>query len=273
MTNIFRQMREDIKNFGFKQWFLLILNIVLVLATAASLLGLRAVSTTLQSTTAAHRFQGESETRFAQLACFLPVGQEKGVEDIFAFRQALDSKLVEQSLEAPENGSLYLDAYSGSAKVRLDAENGSAEATAIGVGGDFFYFHPLPLRSGSYISDSDLMDDLVVLDEELAWRLFGGVELTGLPLNINGKPFVVAGVITREDDFATKKAYSGEGGCSSPSPVWTGPSPAGRGTAACPSAAMRSSCLTLSPATPGAWSARPSPWGTAMWWKTAGDTA
>ena len=56
------------------------------------------------------------------------------------------------------------------------------------------------------------MDDLVVLDEETAWKLFGGTDLTGMSMTINGQPFVVSGVIAREDDFATKKAYSGEGG-------------------------------------------------------------
>ena len=90
--------------------------------------------------------------------------------------------------------------------------SGNVQVEAVAVGGDFFYFHPLQLRSGSYISSDDLMDDLVVLDEELAWRLFGGVELSGMTMTINGEPFVVAGVVSREDDFATKKAYSGDPG-------------------------------------------------------------
>ena len=56
------------------------------------------------------------------------------------------------------------------------------------------------------------MDDLVVLDEVAAWRLFGGTDLAGMGLTINGEPFLVAGVVSREDDFATERAYSGEGG-------------------------------------------------------------
>jgi len=210
--SLFQQIRADIKGFGFKQWFLLVLNVTLVLAMAASIVGLRVVSRTLDSVTAAERFQGSGELRFAQIACFLPVGQGKEEKDIFTFRQGLDSKFVEQSLEAPENGKLYLDAYSGTAQVNVSAANGSSTVTAVGVDGDFFYFHPLQLRSGAYITDDDLMDDLVVLDEEMAWRLFGGIDLAGMPLNINGEPFVVSGVISREGDFATKKAYSGDGG-------------------------------------------------------------
>ena len=205
-------MKKFFQKFGFKQWFLLGLNIVLILAVIASLVGLRVLRGTLESLTAAERFRGGGEIRFAQLACFLPEAGGKSEEDILSFRRTLDSKMVEQSLEAPEGGSLYIDAYSGSASVSVVSENGSATAEAIGVGGDFFYFHPLHLHSGSYISGTDLMDDLVVLDEEMAWRLFGGTDLAGMTLTINGEPFVVAGVVSRENDFASRRAYSGEGG-------------------------------------------------------------
>ena len=197
---------------SFRQWFLLILNVVLVLASVASLVGLRLMGSTLESLTTADRFRGDGEMRFAQLACFLPESEGKTEDDIYTFHQALEGKFLEQSLETPEGGSLYIDAYSGSASVSIRSESGSATADVIGVGGDFFYFHPLHLHSGSYISGEDLMDDLVVLDEEMAWKLFGGTDLTGMTVMINNEPFLVAGVISREDDFASKKAHSGEGG-------------------------------------------------------------
>ncbi len=197
--------------FGFKQWFLLILNVVLVLACGASLIGLHFVTHTPDTISAARQFRGESETRFAQLACYMSVGQGKAEEDIFSFRQTLDSKLTEQSLEVPENGSLYVDAYSGSANVTIRTDYGTATLNAVGVGGDFFTFHPLKLRSGTYIHERDLMDDLVILDELLAWRLYGGVDLAGMTVYINEVPFVVAGVVSMEDDFASEKARTQEG--------------------------------------------------------------
>ncbi len=141
------------------------------------------------------------------------MGDGKTEEDVRSFRQSLESKLVEQSLEAPEGGRLYLDAYYGMESVTISSDNGSnSTVKAVGAGGDFFYFHPLHLRSGSYIKGDDLMDDLVLLDEELAWKLFGGTELAGLTVYINSVPFVVSGVVAREADFATEKAYTGDGG-------------------------------------------------------------
>ena len=144
---------------------------------------------------------------------YLPVDDGKTEDDIRSFRQSLEAQLVEQSLEAAEGGRLYIDAYSGTAQVTVGSDNGgNASVKAIGVGGDFFYFHPLRLRAGAYIKSDDLMDDLVVLDEEMAWRLFGGTDLAGMTMTINGEPFVVSGVIARETDFATNKAYTGDGG-------------------------------------------------------------
>ena len=211
--NLLKRIVTAIKGFGFKQWFLLILNVVLVLGSAGCALGLSRVSGTLDTLTAARRFQGAGETRYAQLACYLPVDDGKTEDDIRSFRQSLESKMTEQSLEAAEGGRLYLDAYYGVTNLTVSSENsGSTSVKAVGVGGEFFYFHPLNLRSGSYIKEGDLMDDLVLLDEELAWKLFGGTNLTGLTVTINDVPFVVSGVVSRETDFATEKAYTGDGG-------------------------------------------------------------
>ena len=211
--NLFQRIAAAIRGFGFKQWFLLILNVVLVLGSVSCVLGLRRVSGTLDSLTAAPRFQGQGDVRYAQLACYLPVDGGKTEADMRSFRESLENRMTEQSLEAVEGGRLYLDTYYGISTVSISSENsGSSSVKAVGVGGEFFYFHPLYLRSGSYIKEDDLMDDLVLLDEELAWKLFGGTNLAGMTVTINDVPFVVSGVISRETDFATNKAYTGDGG-------------------------------------------------------------
>ena len=82
-------------------------------------------------------------------------------------------------------------------------------ASVIAVGGNYFAFHPLKLLSGSYISEDDLMQDNVLLDEDLAWLLFGGSDLEGLTVHIFGMPFRIAGVVARESDYASRRAYRG----------------------------------------------------------------
>ena len=190
-----------------RRWYLAILNLILVLFVGICALIFRQVAGTLDSIRAADRWRGDSELRFAQIACFLPVDGPKSEGDILTFRQTLEQKLVDASLEAEEGKRLYADAYSGTAQMTVTGDHGSAEVKAIGVGGNFFLFHPLQLRSGSYISGDDLMQDRVVLDEVLAWQLFGGYDVAGMTVTINQKPYYVAGVVRRENDFASEEAY------------------------------------------------------------------
>lgn len=170
------------------------------------------IGNSLESQKTAERFRGDGETRFAQVSAFFPVGAGKSLSDIYTMRQAVEDALLEASLEAPEDGSLWIDAYSAETEITVTGTRGSASVGVLGVGGDWFSFHPLRLRSGSYLREDDLMHDKVVLDEELAWKLFGGVDLEGMEVTINDVPYIVAGVISREDDFASEKAYSGGAG-------------------------------------------------------------
>jgi len=149
---------------------------------------------------------GESEERYAQVSCFLPADSSVTVEDIAAFRQKVDEKLLEVSLEAEEGKSLYIDAYSGEAKLNLKNGDRLANVHALGVSENYFFFHNLFLRSGSYLTSWDLMQDRIVLDENTAWNLFGSFDVAGMELSINGKPFVVAGVVKRDQHKVSKLA-------------------------------------------------------------------
>ncbi len=191
-----------------KKWIFWGINGLLALLAAVCLLLEQSVCGALPTLGAAKSWAGESGERFAQLACYLPVDQRRSEEDVLQFRQTLGNKLTEAAMEAPENGSLYTDAYSAAATLTVTGDRGSAQVKIIGVGGDFFRFHPLALRSGSYLTEDDLMQDRVLLDEELAWKLFGGMELTGLSVTIGDADYYVAGVISREDDRYSTLAYT-----------------------------------------------------------------
>ena len=163
----------------------------------------------LLSQQAADRWAGNSGQRFAQISAFFPVDENIKAEDISDFHSKIDAKLLEVSLESSDDSVLYSDAYCAFGKVNVGSEQSSSTAvSAIGVGGNYFLFHPFVLINGSYLSPDDFMKDRVLLDEDLAWMLFGGTDLAGLNVTINGEDFLVAGVISREDDFADKKAYT-----------------------------------------------------------------
>ena len=194
-----------------KKLILLVLVCALTAAALTCFLICRALASGLDSQTAAERWAGESEMPFAQLSCFMGSKDNIAPGNIYAFRQSLEKKLTEASLEAPADTRLYSDAWSAVGDVRVTGDHGSSDAAVTAVGGSFFRFHPLRLLSGSYISEEDMMDDRVVLDRELAWRLFGGEELEGMTVTLGAdpRPYVIAGVVEREQDFASKKAHAG----------------------------------------------------------------
>ena len=180
----------------------------LLLAGTACLAAVRSISAMLLTQQEAQRWQGGSEIPYTQISCFLPIDQKVTTEDVNSFRQVMMKKFKEASLDINSGELLYVDAWSTSGKVNVSSAIGKSDVYACAVGGEFFQFHPLHLKSGSYISENDLMKDRALLDEETAWLLFGSSDVQGMSFKINGQYFVVAGVIEREDDFASKKAYT-----------------------------------------------------------------
>ena len=187
---------------------LLIMCAALTLAAAVCFLGALFLGGELDSQRAAERWKGEGELEFRQLSCFVPVDEKLSLNQIYQFRTDLMKRLHEAALDADSDQTLFVDAWSCTGKALASTDLGKGDASVIAVGGDFFQFHPLRLLSGSYFREGDLMQDLVLLDEELAWILFGSTDLQGLTMKIDGVPFQIAGVIQREQDFASQKAYT-----------------------------------------------------------------
>lgn len=184
---------------------------VCLLLTAVGLFCLwriHSLSHSLPAQQAAERWQGESEQSFTQVSCFVPVDEALSQNQIYAFRGAMIEELNKAALDTDGSEGLWRDAWSAVGKLSISSEKASGEASVIAVGGDFFSFHPLRLLSGDYLREDDLMHDRVLLDLNLAWLLFGGTDLQGMEVKINDKIFLVAGVIEREEDSASRMAYT-----------------------------------------------------------------
>lgn len=201
-------MKKLTQALGRKKLIFFALLLALVVGAAACSVGIHALSRMLPSQLEAERWQGESELEYAQISCFIPVDEIVTPNEIGAFREALMTKLHEAALDIDTTDTLAADAWSCSAKVSVSSALGKGEVYATAVGGEFFAFHPIRLLSGSYISAADLMQDRALLDEETAWLLFGGTDIQGLTFKLDGVPFVVAGVIEREEDAVSQKAYT-----------------------------------------------------------------
>ena len=201
-------MKEFVRRLGKKKLILFAADLVLLLAALGCFLGIYRLSRLLPSQLEAERWRGGSDIEYVQVSCFIPVDETVTLSQIGAFREAMATKLHEAALDVDTDDALTADAWSCSARVSVSSALGKGDVYATAVGGEFFSFHPITLISGSYITADDLMQDRALLDEETAWLLFGGTDIQGMTFKINGVPFVVAGVIEREQDFATKRAYT-----------------------------------------------------------------
>ena len=149
----------------------------------------------------------------AQISCFFSQTSQVDENTIQAFEHALDSALQEASItvDSPNaSARLWADAYSTGGKMTIEGKTGKVDTNVLGVGGDFFLFHPLKLLSGSFFSGSDLMQDHIVIDEDLAWQLFGSNDVVGQQVTINGIPHLISGVIKRDTGRFNDKAGNGK---------------------------------------------------------------
>ena len=145
---------------------------------------------------------------FGQFSVFMPSSANFVRENVDYTRYQLVNSLKENGIEEDTyEGRLYVDAYYGESELTVELDTGkSAKVKAKGVGGDYFYFHPLELVSGTYFTEDFLNDDYVLIDRECAWALFGATDVEGFWVNINGELYVIAGVYNRPDDELNKIA-------------------------------------------------------------------
>ncbi|MBQ9123412.1 MAG: ABC transporter permease [Lachnospiraceae bacterium] len=157
----------------------------------------------------AKRWSKSEESRAAQVSVFFSENLGTSEDEILNFEHRLDSALVEASIvntsENPDS-RLWIDAYSATGTITLEKGDKNVSVSAIGVGGEFFQFHPLKLESGSYFSGNDVMQDYCVVDEEIAWQLFGSNDIAGQIITIKGVPHIITGVIERQQDRLSKAA-------------------------------------------------------------------
>ena len=190
-----------------KQEYLLALNVFLI--AVFLIMGGRAQSAreALYSQQAAARWEDKAGS-YAQVSAFISPNLKMQQEGIAGIRSSVMETLSADSLnENSEGGRVWLDAFSGECQAQVRRENNVLSVTAVGVGGDFFQFHPLPLLSGCYISDEDLNQDRIVVDENFAWAMFGSNDIVGMQIWMDNVIYTIAGVVAVDDDSLYQIAY------------------------------------------------------------------
>lgn len=161
----------------------------------------------LYSQREAQRWQTKKKP-YAQVSAFISPEQNMQEEGITGIRSALMEKLSKDAYnEAEGNARVWVDGYSGECHTSVRKDTNTLSVTAVGVGGDFFQFHPSRLLSGSYISGDDLNHDRIVVDQGFAWAMFGSNDIVGMQVWMGDHICVIAGVVAVEEDSLTQTAY------------------------------------------------------------------
>ena len=140
-----------------------------------------------------------SVSSYSQLSVFFEKTSGPRENSIKEIRNKISQKLNEDSLlhsEDNKGGRVWIDAYSTviTTAIRKDSETLNVEAYL--VGGDFFQIHPVKLKSGNYPQDKKAQ---ILLDEEVAWDLFGSNNIEGKKIWIGDKVYTVSGVASYDN--------------------------------------------------------------------------
>ena len=168
---------------------------VLILSTMLLICIERGIVGGLSTQQLAKRWSKEEE--YIQMACYFTEDANFSSEQIVAVEQSLVTAMEEASISGTkENGGRnWIDAYATQGRLVIGSSRSSIDVRAFGVGGDFFQFHPLQLLDGSYFDASDENGDGVIIDEVVAWQLFGSNNVAGMEVEINGAFYPVRGVV------------------------------------------------------------------------------
>ena len=132
---------------------------------------------------------------YAQASVYLPEDSAISSSSLPTLRLSVENALTAAGVPSQDYPWFY--AASRSTQAALQNDDGTLTTTAelTLVAGDYFRMHPMVLRTGWYMWESDVMHDRIVLDRQTAWNLFYTDDIIGQFLWWNGQRYQVAAVV------------------------------------------------------------------------------
>ena len=142
----------------------------------------------------------EDGSGVSQISIFWPNGKQADAFAIKELEYKIRQELIKDSITdgQPESAPVSVTCMSAQGSVDIMRGTTKIHARAIGTYGDFFRFHPVTLLSGTLYPDDLLVPDHILVDEYLAWQLFGGYDIKGQTVMIGGVMHTIDGVFRLE---------------------------------------------------------------------------
>jgi len=186
----------------------------IVFAVSALLLGVfelivAGMSGSLDYLDAGERWSADGE-RFAVITLYTEEGSALSGDQVGSWVRAVDAKLLESSVAPNENARSWAYTYAAEETMTVTGPRDKTTAEVIAAGGDFFVFHPQEFVCGSAFLNDASNPNGVVIDEDLAWKIFGATGIVGMEMTVDGIPFIVTGVSRRASEHGIYDYTYGE---------------------------------------------------------------
>lgn len=198
-------MKRIISRFSKKQIIRVVVGFVSLLLFGVLTAISHGMISSLEDQQFAARWSRDGE--YAQISCLFTKDAQVSEMTMKGFGYQLETILREESLASEDSVSrAWVATYSGNGTVNISSNRANISVDAIGVGGDFFLFHPIELLSGTYFDGNMLMQDYIIIDEDAAWQLFGSYDIAGMKVLIGNVEHTVIGVAKRDQSHVAKAA-------------------------------------------------------------------
>jgi ABC-type antimicrobial peptide transport system permease subunit len=152
---------------------------------------------------------GDGSTSYTQVSVFYGRGTGLNYDAFARFNSGLETKLIADITASGNVGArMWFDAASTDTALAVARDGTTVQATATGVIGEFFRIHSLDMMSGQTLKADEAAKDIVLLDWDTAWRLFGASDIVDMRVEVGGIPCVVGGVFEKsKDDTVQNRVY------------------------------------------------------------------
>ncbi len=157
------------------------------------------ISGTIDFLDAGERWSASGD-RFAVITLYTEENAALTKDQVETWVHKTDAALLESSISPKENARSWAYTYAVEKTLAVSGPKAQTTAEVIAAGGDFFVFHPQEFVYGSAFLNDPSNPNGVVIDDDLAWKLFGATDIVGMELTVNGTPFTVSGVSRRTSD-------------------------------------------------------------------------
>ena len=137
---------------------------------------------------------------YAVVNLYLEEGSAVSSDQALSWANSIDASLLNSSVTPNDGARSWAYTYAADVTVSVTGTKSSVTAEAIAAGGDYFVFHPMKIVYGSYFLNDDSNPMGIVIDRNLAWKLFGAENIVGMTVTINDVEFVVSGVAEPESE-------------------------------------------------------------------------